>query len=491
MVRWLGYLGRYDLDIQYRPGKAHGNADALSRRPCGDCKHCKEQEERDQLEDPTDCPARICAVYSIQESEAPWLTSYSSEDLWKWQSEDRALSKLVKWLQQGERPAWEDVKQEGQLVRTNWSMWKSFHLNNGVIYRKDLNTEQIQIITPANLKQQILRQVHNHRLGGHFGIKKTLYNVRTRFWWPGLRADVKRWCRTCIACQKQNPRSARRIPLHQDLVGSPMERIAMDILSFREQTENGNTCILVITDYFTKWTEAFALPDRQAITVADTLVTQLFLKMGVPRILHLDQGKEFQSDLIHEICCLLEIQQTWMTPYRPQSDGQVERFDRTLILMLSKFCSENKCDWDDHLPYLMCAYRAMINGSSGCSPNLIMLGREITLPVNIMYPIPGQPKEYTCTTEYMEWLKHAKQDSFEEVSSIYRPQLADRRTIMTEEHKLEPSNQETGCSDFTRWRWARVNWIHNTLGPIWCWSSWEKQHTSFNADLTAGRLQFT
>ena len=161
--------------------------------------------------------------------------------------------------------------------------------------------------------------------------------------------------------------------------------IAMDILSFRERTENGNTCLFVVTDYFTWWTEAFTLPDHQAITVADTLVTLLFLKLGVPRILHSDQGKEFQSDLIHEICHLLEIQQTWMTPYRPQSDGQEKRFNRTLIAMLSKFCAENKCDWDDHLPYLMCGYHATINESSGCSPNLIMLGREITLPVDMMY----------------------------------------------------------------------------------------------------------
>ena len=205
MARWLGDLGRYDLDIQYRPGKAHGNADALSRRPCGDCKHCRQQELHDQLEDATDCPAKVCAVFAIQRKEAPWLTSYSSEDLRKWQSEDKSLNKVVKWLQQGERPSWKDIKQESQVIKIYWSMWKNFQLNNGVIYRKDPNTEQIQLVNPVNLNQQISNQVHNHRLGGHFGIKKTLHNVRMRFWWPGLKADVKRWCRTCIMCQKRNP----------------------------------------------------------------------------------------------------------------------------------------------------------------------------------------------------------------------------------------------------------------------------------------------
>ena len=417
MARWLGVLGEYDLDIQHRPGKAHGNADALSRRPCGDCKHCLRHEQREQTEISTDCPAKVCGVFAIQDEEIPWLTSYSTEDMKKWQSTDKALSKVVKWQEQGQKPEWRDVKHEGQFVRIYWSMWKSLHLNKGVLYRKDPNTGQSQLVVPLKMKHQILKQVHNHRLGGHFGIKKTLYNIRVRFWWPGLRADVSRWCRTCSACQRRNPRTGARMSLQQDLVGSPMERMAMDILSFKEQTENGNTCVLVVTDYFSKWTEAFALPDHQAITVADTLVTELFLRFGVPRILHSDQGSEFQSELIKEVCRLLEIQQTRTTPYRPQSDGQVERFNRTLIAMLSKFCSDNKRDWDDHLPYLMCAYRATINESSGCSPNLVMLGREISLPVDIMYPIPEQPKEYTCTTEYVEWLRQTLHDCFEDVRS--------------------------------------------------------------------------
>ena len=117
-----------------------------------------------------------------------------------------------------------------------------------------------------------------------------------------------------------------------------MERLSFDILSFPVETKNGNSCVLVVCDHFIKWTECFALPNHQAPTVADCLVTELFLRFGTPRFLHSDQAPEFTSKLMSEICKLLEIRKTYTTPYRPQSDGLVERFNRTLISMLSKFC---------------------------------------------------------------------------------------------------------------------------------------------------------
>ena len=115
-------------------------------------------------------------------------------------------------------------------------------------------------------------------------------------------------------------------------------------------------------------------------------MTEVFLRFDVPRYLHSDQALEFMSDLITELCQLLEIQRIRTCPYRLQSDGLVECFNRTLIDMLSKFCGEQHDNWDEHLPYLMSAYRVTVNESMGCSPNILMLGREITMPIDLMYP---------------------------------------------------------------------------------------------------------
>ena len=82
--------------------------------------------------------------------------------------------------------------------------------------------------------------------------------------------------------------------------------------------------------------------------------------------------------------------------------------------MLSKFCDERHDDWDQHLPCLLCAYRATVNKSTGCSQNLLMLGRETTLSVDLMY-LPTHYQSYNCHNEYVEWLRRALQDSHEKV----------------------------------------------------------------------------
>ena len=211
----------------------------------------------------------------------------------------------------------------------------------------------LRLVAPPKLRTKIFLFLHDSKTGGHLGITKTVSSAKQRFWWPGMKADVKCWCQYCDCCQRRNLRQGpKHTTLHQEPVGSPMERVAFDILSFPEETDHGNKVVLVICDYFTKWTEAVPLKDHQASTVADALITQFFLRLGFPRIIHSDQAPEFTSELMQELCQLLEIHQSKTCPYRPQSDGLVERFNCTLIDMLSKFCGERCDDWDDHLPYL-------------------------------------------------------------------------------------------------------------------------------------------
>ena len=276
-------------------------------------------------------------------------------------------------------------------------------VHEGVLYLKGVTWQQM--VAPEQLRIDIFRCLHDHRTASHLGIKKTLASIKRQFWWPDMEGDITQWCHQCSPCQHRNPRVGPKCAiLQKNPVGLPMERMAMDILSFPTETEDGNTCVLVVCDYFTKWTEAFALPDHQAITVADVLVTEVFLRMGIPRIIHSDKGAEFQSDLISEIGRLVEVKQTCTAPCRPQSDGLVERFNRTLISMLSKLCSGQKDDWDTHLPYVMYAYQASVHESTGCSPNLLMLGWEATLPADLMYGNPQPDKPYECSIQYMEWV---------------------------------------------------------------------------------------
>ena len=138
----------------------------------------------------------------------------------------------------------------------------------------------------------------------------------------------------------------KRAPMKLTSSGYPMERIATDILGSLPETDKKNRYILVISDYFTKWVEAFPIPDQRAETVAKCLVDEVISRFGVPGYIHSDQGRQFESELYQEVCFLLDIKKTRTTPYHPQSDGMVERFNKTLEALLRAFVNEEHSDWD-------------------------------------------------------------------------------------------------------------------------------------------------
>ena len=151
-----------------------------------------------------------------------------------------------------------------------------------------------QIILPRCYRDEVLQQLHNTASGGHLGIAKTLGKVRDRFYWVQSRADVQKWCRNCDLCSaRRGPQRKIRAPLGQYNVGAPFERIAIDVLGPLPVSENGNKYLLIAQDYFTKWIEAYPLPNQEAITIAEVLVRELIARFGVPMSLHSDQGREF------------------------------------------------------------------------------------------------------------------------------------------------------------------------------------------------------
>lgn len=120
---------------------------------------------------------------------------------------------------------------------------------------------------------------------------------------------------------------------------------------------------------------------------------QVIVRFGVPSVIHSDQGRQYESKLFMEMCRLLVITKTRTTPYHPKSDGMVERFNRTLISMLTTYVQENQKDWDLHLPYILMAYRSAVHESTNFSPNMLMLGREATTPLDLMFEMPTEMKD--------------------------------------------------------------------------------------------------
>ncbi|GFU08511.1 retrovirus-related Pol polyprotein from transposon 412 [Trichonephila clavipes] len=191
---------------------------------------------------------------------------------------------------------------------------------------------------------------------------KTLQKVRERFYWKNVRSDVEKCCRTCDPCAaRKGPRKRTRGRLQLYNGGAPFERIAFDILGPIPRSLDGNNNILVVMNYFTKWPEAYPIPDQEASTVAEVLVQHWISRFGVPLQLHSDQGRNFNSAICKRLCEILAIDKTRTTALHLQSDGMVERFNRTILNSLSLLVSNNQQDWDRKLPFFLLAYWSAVH----------------------------------------------------------------------------------------------------------------------------------
>ena len=189
---------------------------------------------------------------------------------------------------------------------------------------------QNKIIVPGSLYTDVVHYFHDIPSGGHLGADKTLAKLRQIFYWPGIKEFVQKYCVQCTKCATRKTSKPTRSPLGHSVVLAPLERVAVDINGPLPRSESGNAYVLVICDCFTRWTEAVALPNQAAETVAKAFVDTYVSRFGVPLSIHSDQGSNFTSSLFNDMCGLLQIKHTTSTALHPQSNGMVERFNRTL-----------------------------------------------------------------------------------------------------------------------------------------------------------------
>ncbi|XP_060075036.1 uncharacterized protein LOC132554744 [Ylistrum balloti] len=260
---------------------------------------------------------------------------------------------------------------------------------NGVLKRKWKATDGVrsgvQVILPVDLRNQVIELAHKRALAGHLGVEKTKERILTSFYWPGVFKDVTQYCRTCDVCQKVAKRRCdEKAPLVQPpIVGEPFFKISMDVVGPLSKSKRGNRFILTVMDDATRYPEAFALRNVDAATVADTLI-EMFSRVGFPQVILTDQGSNFTSVLLNNLYEITGIRGITTSPYHPQANGKVERFNATLKAILKKLSTSNKEEWDTLLPYALFAYREVPHEETGFSPFEMLYGWPVRGPIQIL-----------------------------------------------------------------------------------------------------------
>lgn len=208
------------------------------------------------------------------------------------------------------------------------------------------------------------------------GTEKTYERILTRFYWPGVKKVVEEYCRHCPECQLNSPKVTYRSPLIPlPIIETPFSRIALDIVGPLPKSNRGHRYLLVILDYATRFPEAIPLRSATSKAVARELV-QLFSWVGIADEILTDQGSCFMSTVMKETCRQLKVKQIKTSIYHPQTDGLVERFNKTLKHMLKKVIDIDGKNWDHLLPYVLFSIREVPQSSTGFSPFELLYGRR-------------------------------------------------------------------------------------------------------------------
>jgi hypothetical protein len=409
VARWIQVIDSYDFTIEHRPGRLHGNADALSRGPCGQCggphagcitrksynpsnEKCMSISECDNTHDITQ--GAVCKVNTRGQqvrcdSPNSWIGDcvLDLRTIVDAQSADPAVCDAIEWLRGDRKPSWHEVALAGIDVKFLWSQFSSLRFENGVLFRElpSLNGfVKRQFILPSALRKEALDACHDNLTAGHFGFRRTLNQVRRRFIWPNMRREIEEYCRSCNTCSLRKTNGPKRkAPMKSYVCGLPFERVALDLMGPFPLSTRGNRYVLVVTDQFTKWMEAYPIPNIEAKTVASVFVQEFISRFGCPRFLHSDQGKQFEAEVFQELCVLLEIKKTRTTPYHPCSDGLSEKNVQTVGKLIRTFCTSQK-EWDANINLLTMAYRSTPHPSTGFTPNRMVMGREVDFPLDVV-----------------------------------------------------------------------------------------------------------
>ena len=396
LYRWLEKLQEYDFTVEHVRGSSIPHVDALSRQDeqvecCSKLKNqLKKHEEqsgeqkKDQIKKPGRQPESreensqkhsedlaklreksklnvLAAEFVPQRSSKPKLmlrkvtktehagqvdgsddevdvetesgiTADGTVEFREATANDPVLRKLCQYLE-GKELETENLTEDEVKELKFYCSLGGLHMHSGIILRKSQGYEKPQVLVPQSMRAKLLQIAHEVPTAVHGGVRRTAHRLMEHYFWYNLRLDVRRMCSSCHSClaHKSKTTASQEGRGTVPVEGQPLQQWAADILEL-PKTKDGYRYVLVITDMFSKLVELFALRTQTAEDVADCL-TQVVSRYGVMKSLLTDQGRNFESGLVKELCKRMKIKKLRTTVYRPCCNGVTERFNRTLCEM--------------------------------------------------------------------------------------------------------------------------------------------------------------
>ena len=352
-------------------------------------------------------------------------------DWFKLQRAYPSLATIIHLMESDQLYQRKPYKKDSADVKSLLRIKKSLVLTKGILFRKSFtdNTSSKKIIW-----QLVIPKTHRHKaiLGchdevGHQGRVRTLSLLRERFFWPSMQVEATQHIAKCSRClkRKSTPQVA---PLQPIFVSQPLELVHLDYLTL-EPSKGNIENVLVITDHFTRYALAYASKTQTAQATARILWDNFICHYGFPEQFISDQGRNFESDLIQELCKIAGVKKLHTTPYHPQSNDQCERFNSTLCNMLGTLSDEEKSDWKSHLGCMTHAYNCTKHASTTYSPYYLMFGRHPRLPIDVAFGLHKPNCSDNCSkSRYIQKLRRRLNYAHKKASKYSSEQAQEYKT---------------------------------------------------------------
>ena len=233
-----------------------------------------------------------------------------------------------------------------------------------------------QIILPESLRARVCHLAHHSVLAGHPGQTRMHETLRWTYYLPSIASDIMFTIRTYPLCAKNRVRLIKHPnPMNLFPATTPLESGEMDLLGPLPPSKRGHRFILVMTDRFSNLTQVVAMKKTIATMVAAEFCLHWMYKYGAPKETLTDNGPYFASKFLQEICQVFGISNAFISMNHPQTNGQAERYNRTLTAMLRCFVDNNPSEWDVYAPALTYAYKMQGHRATGTRPFNLVLSR--------------------------------------------------------------------------------------------------------------------
>ncbi|XP_077531288.1 uncharacterized protein LOC144143402 [Haemaphysalis longicornis] len=308
--------------------------------------------------------------------------------------EDNAGGEQSGLEEAGESSASAEFRRAQQSDETLQSAWKNGRtgkggmiIREGLLYHKDklLGQPVRQLVLPEGRRKEVLQVAHESNWGGHLGFRKTKARIKYNFFWPGMEDEIRRYCSSCHGCQtRADLRHSDSVPI-EPLVRPkyPFEQVNVDVIGPLEPpSARGHRYALCIVDLCTRWPEVVCMRSLSARATCDALLS-VFTRTGIPEVIASDCGTNFTAELTKEFLGKLGCSPRFSTPGHPESNGAVERWNRTFKNMLAHTIQKEGRDWDKFVPFLLWAYREVPHDTTGVAPFQMLYGRTPSGPLSV------------------------------------------------------------------------------------------------------------